>query len=88
MKWSERHDIFFCRDAWTSIAVDLGALEDITFNVTQKSVRDRYRLLVEKHKGKMRSQEGESGSTTEETELDQLLQNITEEADEATGLYD
>lgn len=106
MKWSERHDIFFCREillmkpykfkpgstergnAWTSIAVDLGALEDITFNVTQKSVRDRYRLLVEKHKRKMRSQEGESGSTTEETELDQLLQNITEEADEATGLYD
>ncbi|XP_068735537.1 uncharacterized protein [Montipora capricornis] len=75
-------------NAWTSIAVDLGALEDITFNVTQKSVRDRYRLLVENHKRKMRSQEGESGSTTEETELDQLLQNITEEADEATGLYD
>ena len=65
-------------NAWTSVAVDLGALEDITFNVTQKSVRDRYRLLVEKHKRKMRSQEGESGSNTEETKLDQLIKKTRE----------
>ena len=79
MKWTEKHDIYFCREmlllrpyqfkpgskesgnAWSSIASDLGELQEVSFTVTQKSVRDRYRLLLEKHKRKMRTQEGESG---------------------------
>ena len=36
----------------------------------------------------MRAQESESGSTTDETELDQLLQNILEETEEALSTYD
>ena len=35
----------------------------------------------------MRAQESESGSTTDETELDQLLQNILEETEEALSTY-
>ena len=75
-------------NAWTSIANDLCAVEEISFTVNQKSVRDRHRLLLDKHKKKIRAQESESGSTTDETELDQLLQNILEETEEALGSYD
>ena len=106
MKWSEKHDIFLCREilfmkpyqfksgspqsgnAWKNIASDLCEVKEITFNVNQKSVRDRYRLLAEKHKKKMRVQEGSSGSNTDETELDQLLQNIVEESEEASENYE
>ena len=75
-------------NAWTSIANDLCAVEELCFTVNQKSVRDRYRLLIDRHKKKMRAQESESGSTTDETELDQLLQNILEETEEALSTYD
>ena len=75
-------------NSWTSIANDLCAVEEISFTVNQKSVRDRYRLLLDKHKKKMTVQESESGSKTDETELDQLLQNILEETEEALSSYD
>ncbi|KAL9961723.1 hypothetical protein ACROYT_G030723 [Oculina patagonica] len=75
-------------NAWTSIANDLCAVEEISFTVNQKSVRDRYRLLLDKHKKKMRAQESESGSTTDETELDKLLENILEETEEALSSHD
>lgn len=106
MKWSEKHDVFLCREilfmkpyrfkpggpqsgsAWTNIASDLCEVKEVTFNVNQKSVRDRYRLLLDKHKKKMRAQEGSSRSSIDETELDQLLQNIMEESEEASENYD
>ena len=59
-------------NAWTSIANDLCAVEKISFTVNQKSVRDGYRLLLDKHKKKMRVQESESGSITDETDLQQI----------------
>ncbi|PFX15217.1 hypothetical protein AWC38_SpisGene20568 [Stylophora pistillata] len=106
MKWSEKHDIFLCREilfmkpyqfkggspqsenARKNIASDLCEVKGITFNANKKSVRDRYRLLLEKHKKKMRTQEGSSGSSTYKTELDQLLQNIVEESREASENYE
>ena len=60
---------------WKNTASDLCEVKEIAFSVNQKSVRDRYRLLSEKQK-KMRAQEGSSRSNSDETELDQLLQNI------------
>ena len=55
MKWSEMHDLYLCHkikpgstysgNAWNSIANDLCDVEEISFTVSQKSVRDRYRLL-------------------------------------------
>ena len=75
-------------NAWTSIANDLCTVEEISFTVNQKAVRDRYRLLLDKHKKKMRAQESESGSTTDETELDKLLENILEETEEALSSHD
>ena len=38
--------------AWTSIANELNAVQEIRFCVTQKAVRDRMKLLVERHKKK------------------------------------
>ena len=43
---------------------------------------------MDKHEKNMKSQESASGSNTEGTELDQLLQNILEEADVAAESYD
>ena len=74
--------------AWTSIAKDLNKITEVKFNVSQKAVRDHCRNLLEKHKRKMRKEEGESGTTEEETELDNLLQNIKEEWEEAASEYD
>ena len=36
----------------------------------------------------MRAQEGSNGSSVDETKLDQLLQNIVEESEEASENYD
>jgi len=67
-------------NARKNIVSDLCEVKEITFSVNQKSVRDRYQLLSEKHEKKMRAQERSSGSNTDEPELDQLLQNIVEES--------
>ena len=76
-------------NAWTNIASDLCAVKEITFNViSHKSVRDRYRLLIQKHKKKMRAQKGASSSSAVETKLGQLLQNTMEEYEEATENHD
>ena len=57
-----------------SIASDLCEVKEITFYVNHTSVRDRYRLLSEKHKKEMRAREGYSRSNTEKNKLSQLLQ--------------
>ena len=74
--------------AWSSVSEDLNSIQELTFTTSQKSVRDRYRLLLDKHVKKIRRQEGESGSIEEETELDVLLQNIKDEAGVAQENYD
>ena len=45
-------------------------------------------FLLEKHKKKIRTQEGSSGSNTYKSELDRLLQNIVEESQEASENYE
>ena len=67
-------------NTWTVIAENLNSTSEVSFNTSQKSVRDRYRLLLDKHVKKMHKQEMESGSNEEETELDILLESIKEEA--------
>ena len=66
-------------NVWSSIADDLNKISEVPFDVNQKDVRDRCRNLLEKTQKKMRREEGESGFNEEDTELDNLLQNITEE---------
>ena len=45
-------------------------------------------VICPKNTKKMRREEGEYGSNKEDTELDNLLQNITEKWDEASGSHD
>ena len=47
-------------NSWSLASQDLNLLLEIVFNTTQKPVRDRYRLLIDKNKKKMREQEGSS----------------------------
>ena len=75
-------------NAWSMVSDDLNAMQDPVFTTSQKSVRDRHRLLITKYKQKMRAQENPSGITDEETELDNLLENIKEEADIASETHD
>ena len=75
-------------NAWTSIASDLNAVQELRFTVTQKAVRDRFKLLVGRFKRKMNDEEAASGICPGESELDQALQNIVELMDEAEQQYD
>ena len=63
---------------WEKIATNLNMLQDPKFRVTARSVRDRCTLLTAKHAQKLRVEEGASGIVVEETELDNLLEDILE----------
>ena len=67
--------------AWTCISSELNNIAEVKFNTSQKSVRDRYKLLLDKHNKKMRAQLGASGSNEVPTELDDILENIKGEAE-------
>ena len=66
-------------NAWNLVSENANSNKDLTFMTSQKSVRDRFKLLCDKHKRKMREEESSSGLHFEESELDNLLQNIIDE---------
>ena len=74
--------------AWTSVAEDLNKVTEVSFNVSQKAVRDRTKLLIDKFKRKMREEEASSGTVQEQTELDILLEEVKCETDEASEKYE
>ena len=61
---------------WNEIADCLNSLNEPKFSVTQRSVRDRFKLLSEKFKRKITAEERESGISPEISELDALLEEI------------
>ena len=64
---------------WESIATYLNSLKTPEFRVTARAVRDRYALLISRHKLKQREEEKASGIDVPElTELDALLEEIRE----------
>ena len=63
---------------WTKIADALNGLKEPKFVVTQRSVRDRFKLLSDKYKKKINAEERGSGISPEMTELDHLLEEILE----------
>ena len=64
---------------WESIAAYLNSLKTPEFRVTARAVRDRYALLISRHKLKQREEEKASGiDVPEPTELDTLLEEIRE----------
>ena len=61
---------------WKSIADNLNSLAEPKFNVTQRAVRDRFKLIGEKFKKKIAAEERASGIDPEMSELDILLEDI------------
>ncbi|KAL1254815.1 hypothetical protein QQF64_012876 [Cirrhinus molitorella] len=95
MKWTEKHDVLLCKQilceephkykkssvnrgkAWSTIADTLNYSQDLTFKVTQRSVRERFTLLQEKYRDRNKN----GGTSAETTELDDLIEEITERED-------
>ena len=75
-------------NAWTTIANDLNAVQEIRFSVTQKAVRDRLKLLVERFKRKDNEERQASGISPDESELDEALYTIIELMDDAEQQFD
>ena len=74
-------------NAWTLIANTLNTLKDPMFNVNQRSVRDRYKVLETRFNEKEREEAKASGISPEESEIDQAMQEIIEKMNEAEQSY-
>lgn len=68
---------------WQQIADALNIIEEPSFRVNARSVRDHLNSLLEHFKKKINAEERASGISPEETELDIALQDIMERLDEA-----
>ena len=76
---------------WTEVADSLNSCRELQFKVKQRSVRERFALLQAKYKTKNSKDERSSGTSEEVSELDVLIQEITEKenaADENRGSED
>ena len=73
---------------WAVIAAILNSLSDPVFHVTQRSVRDRFKLLETKFNVKRRYEERATGISPEESEIDKALEEILAKMAEAEGEYD
>ena len=77
--------------AWEKIANFLNEIERPKFNVDQRAVRDHFLKLERAHKRKMAQEEGASGISTENTELDDAMEGIvgkSQAAEEEQGKVD
>lgn len=68
---------------WSEVASALSNIKDISspFRVDKRSVRDRYNLITERFRRKMKAEEKASGIDTNLTEVEEALQLITEKED-------
>ena len=63
---------------WDKIANNLNSLEHPQFRVTKRSVRERYTLLSDKFRAKIRDEEKASGIDTDLSEVEKALEEIAE----------
>ena len=63
---------------WDKIANNLNNLEHPQFRVTKRSVRERYTLLSDKFRAKMRDEEKASGIDTDLSDVEKALEEIAE----------
>ena len=63
---------------WDKIANNLNSLEHPQFRVTKRSVRERYTLLSDKFRAKMRHEEKASGIDTDLSDVEKALEEIAE----------
>ena len=68
---------------WSQLAEKLNEVSSCKFIVTQKSLIDRLKLLTQKHKQKMRSEERASGIDPEITEINIMLEEVCEKEEVA-----
>ena len=61
---------------WSEVANRLNECEQPKFTVDQRAVRERYAKIEKYFKSRMAKEERESGINTEESELDQAIQDI------------
>lgn len=70
--------------SWSEVALNVKqALLPESYNITQRSSRDRFNLLLAKHKTKQRKDISASGISPEQTELDAALDDLLERVEEA-----
>ena len=64
--------------AWSAIADRLNSSLDLLFRVSQRSVRERFALIQDKFIKKNNRDERSSGTSIIMTEIDQLIEEVTE----------
>ena len=69
--------------SWESVAQQLNSINQPSFGVTTRSIRDQLTLLSTKYAQNLRMEEKASGIDVEQTDLDSLLEEILEREKEA-----
>ena len=68
---------------WDQITNNLNSLEIPKFRVSKRSVRERYTLLIEKLKKKLKEEEKASGIETSMSDVEKALEEIMEKESDA-----
>ena len=68
---------------WENICDSLNSLPDLYFKVTQRSIRDRFKLLTDKFRKRENEEARASGIALEESDFDIAIADIIERFDEA-----
>ena len=71
------------RNIWDQIANNLNFLEIPRFRVSKCSVRERYTLLIEKLKKKLKEEEKASGIETSMSDVEKALEELIEKESDA-----
>ena len=79
-RWEHKKGSTERGETWARLAANLSKCSKLVFHVTQGSLRDRYLLLERKHKKKVFDEEflNASGISPEDTEIDQLMNEIVD----------
>ena len=88
--WKQKYESREQGKLWREIAESLNGLNtvcELYFKVTQRSVRDRYKLLVDNFKKREQEEAAASGISPEETESDIALADIIERFEEADEMH-
>ena len=88
--WKQKYGSQERGKVWEKIAESLNGLNtvcELYFKVTQRSVRDRYKLLVDNFKKREQEEAAASWISPEETESDIVLADINERFEEANETH-
>lgn len=73
---------------WKEVAVNLMAISEPKFKVDVRGVRDRYNLLAQRLRAKLKEEERASGVDTDMSETETALEEIIEKEDAADDLQE